>query len=532
VLGNTPGDNQMRVQLQETMTYLLDNILTYKKVFNEKHSVDATLVYGIQSYDTYTLNTTGKGSSTDLLGYYDINGVSSSNSTVSLAPDQWGKKYYVGRLGYSYDGRYNLTATFRRDGSSIFGPNKRYGNFPSFAFAWNIDREKFMAGIPEINSLKYRVSYGWMGNDKIQTWQYMPYTSNASYSFNGTVLTGKTTDPNKPGNAALSWETTKQFDTGIDFGLFNSRIFGSIDYYNTNNTGLLLTEKLPSSTGGLQVMSNIGKTKNWGIDASLTAAVLTGDFKWDITINWAKDHNEIVSLSRYNVDATGKPIDDKANSWFIGQDMDVIYDYKYLGVWQKGEEAQAAAMNPTIKRYGAGDAKIADVSGPEGVPDGIIDTNDKTFLGSPTPSWYGGIRNTFSYKGFELTVLVETVQGVEKINNYYGGLVGRDNQIKVDYWTPTNPTNLFPQPNNLKDFDFGTAVKLRDASFVSLRNVSFGYTVPSKLIKKTPFKDLSFFIRGNNLKYFTKYTDSYSPEIDPWNFPTTKTWTFSAKITF
>lgn len=532
VLGNAPLDNQMEIQMNQTLTYLWDNILNYRQIFNEVHSVDATLVYGMQTYNSNTLRTTGKGSPTDLLGYYDISAVPSDKSAVFFTPDQWGKVYMVGRVGYSYAERYNMTLTMRRDGSSKFGPGKRFGYFPSAAAAWNLHNESFLKSVPELSVLKYRISYGVMGNDNINNFAYLATTNNASYTFNNVVMTGKTTDPTNPGNPFLKWETSEQFNTGVDFGFFKNRVSGSIDYYNTNTRDLLLTERLPSTSGATSVISNVGRTQSWGIDANVNVNVLDGDLKWDIALNWALDRNKIISLSRFNVDAEGNPLDDPANGWFIGQDIDVIYEYKFIGIYQYGEEEEAAAMHPTIRRYGPGDAKIADISGPDGVPDGVIDSNDRTFIGSPTPTWYGGIRNTLSYKGFELTVLIEAVRGVEKINNYYGGLTGRDNGIKVDYWTPENPSNVFPQPNLNKDYDFGSAVKLRDASFVSLRNVALGYTVPRNLLSNMPFKGLSLYVRGNNLKYFTSYTDSYSPEIDPWNYPITKTWTFSAKISF
>jgi TonB-linked SusC/RagA family outer membrane protein len=525
-LSNDPVDNKMTIRWGQEMTYLWDNILNYRKVFGD-HALDATLVYGIQKYETDELNTTGQGSPTDLLTYYDISAVPSSGTTVELTPGQWGKEYYVGRLGYTYGERYSATFTIRRDGSSKFGKDSRYGNFPSAAFAWNIHNENFMAGVNPLSTLKYRVSYGVMGNDNIRNFAYMATTTNASYVFNNTVLTGKTTDPENPGNPYLQWETSKQFNTGLDFGFLKNRITGTIDYYNTNTSDLLLTEKLPSTTGAVSVISNVGKTKSWGMDANILAHVLDGQFKWDVALNWAFDRNEIVSLSRYN-----EAVDDPANGWFIGQDIDVIYDYKFEGIYQLGEEELAAQMHPTIRNYGPGDPKIADISGPDGEKDGVIDSNDRTFLGSPTPDWYGGIRNTFSYKGFELTVLFEAVTGVEKINEYYGGLESRDNGIKVDYWTFDNPSNVFPQPNKTKQYDFADAVRLRDASFISLRNISLGYSVPKNLIANTQIKGLSFYIRGNNLKYFTDYTDAYSPEIDPWEYPITKTWTFSAKITF
>lgn len=532
VLGSEPSDNNMAFQLNQTLTYLWDNILSYHNTFKDVHTVDATLVYGMQTLNSTTLKSTGKGSPTDLLGYYDINAVPSEGTIVTLTPDQWGKQYVVGRLGYSYNEKYNLTATLRRDGSSKFGPDNRYGYFPSIAAAWNLQNENFLRGIQALNQLKYRISYGVMGNDNIRNFAYLATTNNASYTFNNTVMSGKTTDPTNPGNPFLKWETSKQFNTGVDFGLYKNRISGTADFYRTNTSDLLLTEKLPSTSGATSVISNVGKTESWGIDANVNARILDGELKWDVAVNWAMDRNKVVSLSRYAVDADGNPLDDPANGWFIGQDIDVIYDYKFLGIYQLGEEAEAAAMNPTIRRYGPGDAKIADISGPDGVPDGIVDSNDRTFLGSPTPTWYGGIRNTLSYKGIELTVLIEAVEGVEKVNGYYGDLTGRDNQIKVDYWTPENPSNVFPQPNVNKIYDFANAVKLRDASFISLRNVSLGYDVPRKMLTNLPIKGIAVFVRGNNLKYFTKYTDSYSPEIDPWNYPITKTWTFSAKITF
>ncbi|MCF8358532.1 MAG: TonB-dependent receptor [Prolixibacteraceae bacterium] len=535
-LDNPPSNNQMTYETGKTMTYLWDNILNYRKEFGA-HSVDATFVYGIQSLDAYTLRAEGEGSSTDLLLFYDLNGVPSEKSQVSLTPNQWGKEYYVGRVGYGYDERYNVTLTIRRDGSSKFGPDNRYGYFPSAAAAWNMHNEGFMSGIGVLDVLKLRVSYGVMGNDNIRNFAYLATTNNASYVFNDNVYTGKTTDPNNPGNPYLKWETSKQLNTGLDFGFFKNRLNGTIDYFNTQTSDLLLTEKLASHTGAVEVISNVGQTKSWGIEASVNGRILDGDFKWDMAINWAKDVNEIVSISRFGTDAEGNVINDPANGWFVGQDIDVIYDYKYIGVYQLGEEELAEQMHGS--RWGAGKPKIADLSGPvtdenpEGGPDGEISSDDRTFLGSPTPEWYGGIRNTFSWKGFELTILIEAVQGVTKMNGYYGNLTGRNNQIVVDYWTPENPTNVWPQPNSSDAFgSFFDAARIRDASFVSLRNISFGYSLPANILKRTPFKGLSFYIRGNNLMYFTDYTDSYSPEIDPWEYPITKTWNISTRITF
>src|SRR5690606_19080352 len=249
---------------------------------------------------------------------------------------------------------------------------------------------------------------------------------------------------------------------GVDYGFINDRITGSLDYYMTNTEDLLLVEQIPILNGGETVLSNIGETENWGIDAALSARIFDGDFTWDATINWAKDQNKIVRLTRGDVNEEGEPIDDPANGWFIGEDIREIFDYDYIGVYQTDEAAEAASYG-----FLPGDAKIRDVDN-----NGVIDPNDRTYVGNPTPDWYGGIRNTFSYKGFELTILVEAVQGVTTVNGFYGNYAGaRSNAIAIDYWTPTNPTNAFPMPRLTRGFTegrFNNAVKVQDASFVSL----------------------------------------------------------------
>ncbi len=531
---NLPSN--MRVQFQENTTYLLDNILNYKKIIGDVHSVDATFVYGFQTYDAYTLNTTGEQPSTELLSYYGLSGVASGNSSVQYTPDKWGKVYLVGRLGYGYDQRYHVTLTIRRDGSSKFGANNKWGNFPSASFAWNAHNESFLENSSVVSLLKYRVSYGVMGNDRIPNFGFISLTSNVSYSFGGTVFNGLTTGTFP--NESLRWEKSNQLNTGVDFGFLRNKISGSVDYYKTATTDLLLPEQIPSTTGHVSVLSNIGETENWGIDANIAVKVLDGPFGWTVNMNWAKDKNEIVRLNSASVDADGNPVDDEGNGWFIGQDIDVIYDYDFIGVYNGTDDPNsptydwtidtiAAARHPSIRNYGAGDPIIRDIDGND-----TIDSDDRTFLGSPTPDWYGGIRNSFSYKGFELTVLFEFVQGVTKMNNFINTLTGRDNTVKVDYWTPTHHSQEFPQPHRTRVYPYQNAVRMEDASFVSLRNISLEYNLPQSVLKNTPLSYVSFYVRGNNLKYWTNYDKAYSPESDFGSFPTIKTWLFGTKITF
>src|SRR5690606_29151072 len=215
--------------------------------------------------------------------------------------DEWGKVYGVGRLGYTFDRRYSLTLTMRRDGSSRFGANYRYGNFPSASVAWNVQNEGFWGPDPAVSLLKLRASYGTMGNDRIDTYGYVANSAFVSQNVGGQVITGY--GPGTVANPDLKWETSNQVNVGIDFGFINDRITGSLDYYKTKTEDLLLVELIPILSGADRVLSNIGKTENWGIDAALSARIFDGDFTWETTLNWAKDQNKIVGLARGNVNA-------------------------------------------------------------------------------------------------------------------------------------------------------------------------------------------------------------------------------------
>ncbi len=394
----------MLVQLTESSTYLFDNVLHYNKRLFEKNTIDATVVYGLQTFDQNRLVANGKNAPSDVLGYYGLSGTADADNSVTYTPLQWGKIYYVGRLTYGYDSRYNVTLSMRRDGSSRFGSNNKWGDFPSVSFAWNGQNESFIKDIAAISILKYRVSYGIMGNDRIPDYSFVSLTQGTTYPFNQTVLSGLTTGTF--GNQSVRWEKSAQFNTGFDFGFLKNRINGSFDYYNSTNSDLLLPEQIPSTSGFTSTISNVGETKNWGAEVTLGAIIIDSKFKWKVDVNWSFDRNKIVKLTRSQVDANGNPINDIPDGWFIGKDIHEIYDYKFLGIYQKGDTTNFARMYPSIKGYGIGDPKIEDAN-----HDGKITAADMTYIGSPTPKWYGGFKNTFSYAGFEFSVLFETVQG-------------------------------------------------------------------------------------------------------------------------
>lgn len=522
--------SEAQIAQSTNKNYLLDNILTYNRDFG-KHSVNATAVYGMQKFEFEGSDLYADNLPTDLLGYNAIGDALNSQSELDWNTDENGRVYMVGRIGYGYDSRYNFTMTLRRDGSSKFGENYKYGNFPSISFAWNAHNELFLKDVDFLDMLKLRVSYGVLGNDNIGTYLYRAGTNNIQLNigvdengndivFNGYGVGNNASNPN------LRWEESQQQNIGVDFGFLKNILTGSIDVWKTNTKDVLLFETIIPVNGGFsQYPSNVGEVENKGIDIGLGASIFDkGDFTWKVNLNWSKDQNQIVRLSRGDVNEEGEPVDNPANGWFIGQDIREIYDYKFLGVWQLGEEDEASAFGQV-----PGDPIIADSDG-----SGVIDANDRTFLGNPTPDWYGGINSVTSYKGFELSVLVETVQGVTRVNNYIGNYTGRGNQLNINYWTPENPSNEFTRvgSNGGLAGPYSAAIRVRDASFVALRNVSLGYDLPSKFIDKTPFSKVNLYVRGNNLKYWTDYDNAFSPESGVGSYPITRTWVFGTNLTF
>jgi TonB-linked SusC/RagA family outer membrane protein len=520
------GINESEIEEDVSTTYLVDHILNYDKVFASRHFISSTLIYGFQKFGSDVRTMSNTGTPIDLLGYYTFGMASTTESTL-ISTDDWRIQYFAARASYSFDEKYVVTGTIRRDGSSKFGVNNRFGYFPSVSFAWNVHKESFIPETQQINDIKFRASYGVLGNDQIPTFAYASLTNPVTYPFedkeSGGLVAGNLPNPD------LKWEESRQVNFGLDFTFLEHRLFGNIDYYRINTVDLLLNQQVSAISGAIgdppSILTNIGKTQSHGLEMALSYDVISRDLKWSVSANAAFDRNKIIRLNE--LDEDGNPINDETNGWFIGQDIDVIYDYDNIGIYKQGMDAIASRMHPTIYGYGPGDPRIRDVNG-----DGVITFDDRTFIGTQTPTWYGGITNTFSYKGFELSIIIETVQGVMRENGFYGNLTGRSNQIKVNYWTPTNQTGEFPQPNAVSGYYYSSAVNIRDASFISLRNVSLTYNLPGKFLEKLKIKSMQLSARGNNLKYFTDYKDAYSPETNFGDFPVTKVWEVGTSITF
>jgi TonB-linked SusC/RagA family outer membrane protein len=521
---------------RESQTYTIENIVSYNRDFG-KHHLDLTGLYAAKS--KYYQEAVAEGSifPNDDLGWGKLG--AAATHVVSSYADLYRMLSQMGRVNYSFDSRYLFTFTVRRDGSSVFGTNNKYGVFPSVALGWNIARENFMQPISNtLDNLKLRLSYGKSGNEAIGVYQSLTKMDSNTLTFQGSSATSLKAQTSM-GNNNLTWETTTGFNAGIDFGIYSNRFNGSVDFYNSNTEGLLLKRNLPVATGYENVWSNIGQTNNKGLEFTVNSKnIVSKDFSWGTGIVFAKNWNKITDLY-------GDGLDDLGNRWFIGQPIGVIYDYTKIGVWQESEINNGEHLNhdPTAI---AGDLKLADISGPDGKPDGKIDDNDRSILGQTSPKWTGGITNTLTYKNVALSIFISTVQGVMSNNQQLSvasdELGRRNGPAEIGFWTPENKSNEWRSlGNHSNSHGYGFP---SDASFTRIKDVTLSYTLPTQTLRKTGVAGLQFYVSGRNLYTFTNWF-GWDPEArdlgrgtsdssgNSWtnNYPVTQSFIFGINIT-
>lgn len=511
----------------DRQSWLAENILTYTKDI-DKHHFDITALYSA-SRNRYQENTAAASKFfNDELQWYSL-GVGETPS-VSSYRSLYTTCSQMGRLNYSYDSRYLFSFTIRRDGSSVFGDDNKWGVFPSVALGWNISNEKFMEKAQSwLNTLKLRVSYGKSGNEAISSYETLSKMSTGKIAMGGTSLTALF--PNsRMGNSDLSWETTKTFNVGVDFGFLNNRINGNVDFYFAKTNDLLLSRNLPKISGYSNVFANMGETQNTGVELTINSKnIVTGDFTWGTSLVFSWNKNEIKDLY-------GDKQSDVGNRWFIGHPIGVIYDYKKVGIWQEDEIANGdnKDWDPIAK---AGDVKLADLNG-----DHKIDDNDRYVQGQTSPKWTGGLTNTFTYKNWSLNIFIQTTQGIKRNNALIamaGDEMGRRNTTtEIGYWTPENKSNEWRslrKDSNPHGYGFP-----QDASYTRLKDVTLSYTFPENIIKALHIGGLQMYISGRNLITITDWTgwDPESSEIQRgWgnyedSYPMTKCYVFGLNLTF
>ena len=517
------------IDRSETQAYTIENILRYDRDIN-KHHFDLTAVYSSQERQYNTNWAQASDFVNDELQWNRMQ--AGASSSVSSYADRYAAVSQMGRFNYSYDSRYLFTVTVRRDGSSVFADGAKYGTFPSVALGWNIRHESFMANAEKITNLKLRLSYGKSGNEAVSVYRTFTTMADRQIPFGGSTNIAMVTD--RLGNGDLSWETKESFNLGLDFGFFNNRINGSLDVYSANNSDLLLSRKLPSASGFGSVTANIGETSTKGIELTLnTVNVVTPNFKWNSSVVFSNSKSEIVELY-------GDGLDDIGSGWFLGEPIGVIRDYKKVGIWQEDEIANGDHLDwdPIAK---PGDVKVADISGPDGVPDGVITDDDRVILGQTAPKWTGGLTNTFSYKNLTLNVFIQTVQGAMRNNRHIGmasdELERRNSFAEIGYWTPENQSNEWRSLNkNSNPHGYGFPVK---NNFTRIKDITLNYDVPQHLLDKAGISALSVYLSGRNLYTFTDWIGWDPEERDTprgWNnwdvnYPAVRTVVFGINLT-
>lgn len=510
-LVNTSGSMSNTVDA----SWEIQNLLTYKKSFNN-HNLDLLAGYQRDYRSISTLSSSASdfaGAGTTVLGFYGLHLGNPANQRASSRINERSNLGYLGRINYNYKSKYYLTGNYRRDGYSAFAPGNKFADFYGGALAYAISEENFFKRIlPKVNYLKFRLGYGQNGNQGIDPYETLSNIGSGSTVF-GSTTTLFISQSNLP-NQKLSWETTTTLNLGLNFTAFDNRISGDLNIYSSQTTDQLLTRTIPFLTGYNSVRTNIGRVDNKGIEASLTGVVLKPEkpngLRWEVTLNVWKNRNKIVHLLGADADGDGIEDDDLGNRWFIGKPISAIYDYRVDGIVQTGDLDY-------INKYGAkpGDLKILDINGTkrgDGLPDGKLNSLDRTIIGYGQPNFSWSFANTVAYKNWQLYFNINAIMGGGK-NNYYRagnnsyflGAFGNNQQqnwLNKPYWTPETPTNKFTRPNYSNPYGYG----YNDArQFIRLQDISLQYSLIQPQLDKLKIKGLRIYVSARNPIVFTKW---------------------------
>lgn len=494
------------------IAYLFNQTLSFNHTI-DKHNFDALL--GMEATKLYSENSRAGAINfpndiVQTLNYGTVNSGNSNkyeNSVVS----------YFGRLNYNYAGKYLVNVSIRHDGSSLFGPENRWGTFPAASLGWRVSEENFLKNLKFISETKIRASYGLAGNNSFSSnYPYVGILRPDNYVFNNNLVNGLSAST--LANNQLGWEKSLQTDVGIDIGLFDNRIYFIADYYKRTTTDLLLSVNVPTLTGFSNTVKNIGEMENQGWEFALNTRNFTGDFIWNTSMNLSFNRNKVIALG-----PTGDPIRSgtgvgETNITMIGEPIGSFFGYKQLGVFKDQTDLDSY---PHFVDTKPGDVKYEDVSGPNGVPDGKIDANDRTIIGNNQPKFIYGFTNNFSYKGFELSVVFNGVQGGKILNlsrRFFENLEGTSNNLTtvLDRWrSSTDPGNGIVPRANSRTTGQNNAVSTRwveDGSFLRIQNVTLGYQIPENIIGKIKLQSARIYVSAQNLVTWSDYL-GYNPEV-------------------
>ncbi|NOY97162.1 MAG: SusC/RagA family TonB-linked outer membrane protein [Chlorobi bacterium] len=480
--GRASRENRIRREWQ------IDNIINWKRTFNKVHKFGVTLLANAEKFRSNSDEMNNRTfTPSDILGYHNM--TAGSLPQLSSYDEVWSADALMARLNYGFKNKYLLTLSVRRDGSSLFGSSNMRATFPAAALGWVLTEEDwFKSDI--INYLKLRVSWGINGNRSIANYPSLSRiasgkTLNAEQNGNPVII--PTLVINTMQNKDLRWERTEAFNVGIDYNLFDGVLSGSVEAYNMSTTDVLVNRELPTVTGFNRVYANLGEVKNKGFELTLNSLNMRrNNFEWRTNFIFSLNRNKIISITgeKFDIyDKNGNVIgqkepDDKTNNWFVGHAKDVIWDYKILGTWKVGEEAEAAKWGQR-----PGDFRLEDVDG-----NGLLTDDDKQFLGYRAPRFRWTLTNNFTiYNNFEASIVMYSLWGMKSaydLAKHDDNVEDRRNTWDIPYWTPENPTKNYARLRSAPANGVGYSPWF-DRSFIRVENIAIAYKLPNSVLSRT-----------------------------------------------
>jgi TonB-linked SusC/RagA family outer membrane protein len=484
-----------------TTSWTIENLLTYDHTFNGKHQINAVALYSTEQSRYNSSYVAAKDIPSDAFQYYNLG---RATGEITVDPNSQGYSVsglmsWMGRIMYSYDSRYMVSATLRSDASSRLAPGHQWHTYPAISAGWNIGNESFMESITAINMLKLRVGYGQTSNQAVDPYKTLGLLSTTPYNFGNTTYATGYYVSQLP-NPSLGWEYSETWNYGLDFALLNNRLSGTLEYYVTNTNNILQNVNLPVTSGVGSYTANIGKTQNKGLELSLNGVILQNKngWTWEAGVNIYANRNKLVQL------ASGSDRDE-ANWWFVGYPINVIYDYQKIGLWQEKDPY----LNILEPGGNAGMIKVKYTGGynADGTPVRAIGPDDRQIM-SVDPKFQGGFNTRLSYKGFDLSAVGVFTHGGILISTLYSSagylnlLSGRRGNVNVDYWTPEHTDAEYPKPGGIASGDnpkYGSTLGYFSASYLKIRTISLGYSfAKSNWVKKAGISNLRLYVTAQN----------------------------------
>lgn len=550
-IGSGTSDTPSTASLGHSLTthWTIENLLTYDRTFNHKHHLNVVGMYSAEQQKSTNTSMSGRDIPADYFQYYNI-GQSLQEITVSPTGQSyqlWGLISYMGRLMYTYDDRYMLSAAVRSDASSRLAEGHKWHTYPAVSVGWNLHNEKFFKSLLNtVDQLKIRLGYGETSNQAVSPYKTLGSLGTRYYSYGEEYDLGYYVS-SLP-NSELGWEFSTTYNLGVDFSMFKHRFWGTLEAYLQNTHDVLVNVTLPSTTGASSIMANMGETQNKGFEATLNGLLVSKkDFTWTAGLNFYSNQNKIIAL------ASGQT-QDTSNKWFVGYPISVLYDYVYERLYQENDQF----IDEFEKGAAPGDIKVK-YSGEynaDGSPVRRINADDRVIT-PVDPKLQGGFNSAINYKNFEFSFVGSFKIGGKLISTLYGPegylncLDGRRNNIKVDYWTPSNPDARFPKPSGLTNSNnpkYLSTLAVFDATYVKIRSITLGYNVPQNVLSKIGVNNLKVYATIQNpfviYSPFTKET-GLDPDTNASgkgygnniyavgvNTPTTRNYLFGVNLTF